>query len=111
MTPSFKSSSMSQRTDRPRPRLRLAFALLLVTCRSERASDADCAAILDRIVALELAEQGYRDPELTRRKQHEFAHRFAADVQRCHGLSLPPGARECVERAASVEELSHECLR
>ena len=88
----------------------LLLALGLLTCRSERATAEDCAVILDRIVALELAEQGYRDPELTRRKQHEFARRFAADLKRCEGLSLPPGARACVEQATSCEEISHVCL-
>lgn len=100
---------MSQKT--PRRRTPLALALLLLTCRSEQAGADDCAFILDRIVALELAEQGYRDPELTRRKQQEFARRFAPELQRCVGLSLPPGARECVTRAASTEEISHVCLR
>ncbi|WAS90105.1 hypothetical protein [Nannocystis punicea] len=96
----------------PKPRLApLGLALLLLTCRSERAGADDCAVILDRIVALELAEQGYRDPELTRRKQQEFARRFAPELQRCEGLSLPPGARECIARAASAEEISHVCLR
>lgn len=89
----------------------LGLALVLLTCRSERADADDCALILDRIVALELAEQGYRDPELARRKQQEFARRFAPELQRCEGLSLPPGARECVARAVSAEEISHVCLR
>ncbi|WP_434427052.1 hypothetical protein [Nannocystis pusilla] len=94
------------------PRLApLGLALLLLTCRSERAGADDCAVILDRIVALELAEQGYRDPELTRRKQQEFARRFVPELQRCEGLSLPPGARGCIARAASAEEISHVCLR
>jgi hypothetical protein len=86
-------------------------AALLSACRSERATRDDCAAILERIVALELAEQGFIDPELTRRKQSEFARLFAADLQRCEGLSLPPGARDCVARATSAEQVSHECLR
>lgn len=89
----------------------LVLGLSLLTCRSERASADDCAFILDRIVALELAEQGYRDPELTRRKQQEFARRFGPELQRCEGLSLPPGARDCIARAASAEEISHVCLR
>ena len=89
----------------------LGLMLLLLTCRSERAGADDCAVILDRIVALELAEQGYRDPELQRRKQQEFARRFAPELQHCEGLSLPPGARECIARAASAEEISHVCLR
>ena len=103
----------------PRPRSTRApartwlvvLAALLCTCRSERATRDDCVAILERIVALELAEQGFVDPELTRRKQSEFSRRFAAELQRCEGLSLPPGARDCVARATSAEQVSHECLR
>lgn len=101
---------MSTRTPSRGPGL-VALVALLFTCGSERATAEDCAAILDRIVALELAEQGYRDPELTRRKQHEFARRLAAELHRCEGLSLPRGARQCISRAASTEEISHDCLR
>lgn len=89
----------------------IVLVALLSTCRSELATSDDCAVILDRIVALELAEQGFVDPELTRRKQAEFARRFAAELQRCEGLSLPTGARECVARATSAEQISHDCLR
>lgn len=105
------SPDMSKRPHARAPAALLALALASLTCGSERATAEDCAAILDRIVALELSEQGYRDPELTRRKQHEFARRFAAELHRCEGLSLPPGARLCVARAASTEEISHVCLR
>lgn len=94
-----------------RPRLTLAALLYGAGCRGEPASAADCRAILDRIVALELAEQGYRDPALARRKQQGFAHSLAAELTRCEGLPLPPGARDCVARATSSEQISHECLR
>jgi hypothetical protein len=90
-------------------RLLLLLAPLLA-CRGEPASAADCREILDRIVALELAEQGYRDPALTERKQAAFAARFAAELARCEGVPLPPGARACVAAAGSSEQISHECL-
>lgn len=103
---------MTAPKDMPRrTRAAAALLLLLTTCGSERASASDCAEILDRIVALELAEQGFIDPELTRRKQAEFARRYAAELARCEGLSLPPGARECVRAAPSAEHVSHVCLR
>jgi len=92
-------------------RLHATLLLVIMTaCRGEPASAGDCRAILDRIVALELAEQGYRDPALTQRKQHAFAGRYAAELARCEGVPLPPGARECVAQASSSEQISHECL-
>lgn len=106
MTPASKDMS------RGPSRWRVAgLAALLTTCNLERATAADCAEILDRIVALELAEQGFVDPELTRRKQAEFTRRYAAELQRCEGLALPPGALECVRQAPSTEHVSHVCLR
>ncbi len=89
----------------------LATFLLLAACRGEPATAADCREILDRIVSLELAEQGYRDVALTQRKQEVFAQRYAAELARCEGVRLPAGARECVARAGSSEQISHECLR
>ena len=89
----------------------LALLLLLPACRGEPATAADCREILDRIVALELAEQGYRDAALAQRKQEIFAQRFAAELARCEGVRLPAGARECVARAGSSEQISHKCLR
>lgn len=85
-------------------------ALLLAACEREPATAADCRALLDRIVAIELAEQGFRDPALTKRKQDGFARSLADELARCEGLTLPPGARECVAQASSSEVLSHTCL-
>ena len=89
----------------------LAALLGIGSCAREPASAADCRALLDRIVALELAEQGFRDPVLTRRKQDSFARSLADELARCEGLSLPPGARHCVAQAGSSEQISHTCLR
>lgn len=89
----------------------LATMMMLAACRGEPATAEDCRYILDRIVALELAEQGYRDEALTGRKQEAFAQRYAAELARCEGVRLPAGARECVAAAASSEQISHECLR
>jgi hypothetical protein len=95
----------------PRPLvLVLALTALALSACGEPATARDCRAILDRIVALELAEQGYRDPALTRRKQDEFASRYAADLARCEGLRLPQHARTCLEVAGSSEQVSHLCL-
>lgn len=88
----------------------LAAPLALPACGEPATAD-DCRAILDRIVAVELAEQGFHDPALTRRKQDEFARLYAADLARCEALRIPPHARACIAAAASSEQLSHDCLR
>lgn len=88
----------------------LAITLVLAAC-GETATADDCRVILERIVDLELREQGFVDPALTRRKQEEFARRYAADLARCEGLRLRPHARACVEVATSSEQISHVCLR
>ena len=91
-------------------KLILAF-LLLGACRGEPATDEHCAAILDRVVELELGEQGYRDPVLTLRSQQELRVTLSREVARCKGLRLPKGAMDCIRRATSSEEISHRCLR
>lgn len=82
-----------------------------IGCERDAATATDCRALLDRIVALELAEQGFRDPVLTRRKQDSFARSLAVELARCEGLTLPAGARDCVAQAGSSEQISHTCLR
>jgi hypothetical protein len=80
-------------------------------CSRHRATDADCAEILDRIVELELAERGFRDPALVELKKDELHRVLAPDVKQCQGRALPTGALACVRAARSVEEISHRCLK
>lgn len=84
---------------------------LVAGCSTPRASHAECERILERIVEIELVEQGYRDPELVERKQSEARRRFAPDVERCIGRRIPEGAMECIEAARDTETLTHDCLR
>lgn len=80
-------------------------------CQGGSATAEQCAVILDRIVELELREQGYRDPALTERKRAEFRRLFADELGRCEGRRLPAGAMACIEAAVSAEQVSHVCLR
>lgn len=70
----------------------------------------DCEAILDRIVALELREMGFSDPELERRHQEALRKHFAGSLSQCVGRPLREGAMACVTSAPSTEALSHECF-
>jgi hypothetical protein len=89
----------------------LAVSVLLVGCSAPRAGREECERILERIVEIELVEQGYRDPALVERKQSEARSRFAPDVERCIGRRIPDGAMACIDAATDTETLTHDCLR
>lgn len=89
----------------------LALAALLGACDEPTASREDCVAIVDRIVDIELLEQGLRDPVLATRKRAEMHQRFAGEIDACVGRRLAPRARKCIAEVTDVEALSHRCLR
>ena len=87
----------------------LSIVLVLASlsgCRRERAT-----AILDRIVDVELDEQGFRDPALLARKKLEMRRLLEGDLRRCTGRQLRHSALACVKAALTTEEISHVCLR
>jgi len=88
----------------------IAFGGFVGGCRREAATQAQCAEVLDRIIQLELAEQGFRDPVLVARKQVELRALLAPQLTACVDRRLPAGALECVRRARTAEEISHACL-
>ncbi len=92
--------------------LGLALSIVLAAgCKRERASAEACGEIFDRIVEVELQEQGFRDPVLARRKREELRGALGSELRRCEGRRLPAGALACVRTAKSTEEISHTCLR
>ena len=89
-----------------------AIALLSASgCARRPATAADCAAIFDKIFALEFKEAGFRDPVVAQRKHDQFARLLAPYLDECRGARLASGAIDCVAKAQTVEELSHRCLR
>lgn len=87
-------------------------ALLLASCgRSKAATDADCAALFQRLVELELQERGFRDPALLERWRTEAQRKFAPALAACRGRRLPASALACAALATTAEEVAHRCLR
>jgi hypothetical protein len=86
-------------------------SLMAAGCSSPGATAADCRVIFERIVALELDEQGVREPAMRSRTAASLAAELEAELGACEGRPLPAGALECVARARSTEELSHGCFR
>jgi hypothetical protein len=94
------------------PAALLLGAALVASCGGARpATEADCGALLDRLVELELAERGFHDPALLSRRQAEARTRFAPDLEACRGRRLPAAALDCATRAATAEAVAHGCLR
>lgn len=96
--------------------MRVAVILLVGTlgllgCDGERASEAQCRTIFDRLVELELEEMGFVDPLLSKRRQQELATRYQKQLAACVGRRIPSDALGCVEQAESSEGISHGCLR
>jgi hypothetical protein len=81
-----------------------------IACRREHASAAICGAILDRIVELELNEQGFRDPALAEQKKRELRAVLDPQLRTCVGRRMRRNGLACVEKARSTEEISHICL-
>jgi hypothetical protein len=80
-------------------------------CQQKVATLEDCQAIFDRIVDIELAEQGFHDPVLAMRRRSDLSRRYQKDIAACVGRTLPPEALECMAQARSTEQLSHRCLK
>jgi hypothetical protein len=80
-------------------------------CRRHRMTAADCGVVLDRIVQLELAERGFRDPALARRRQGEIRARLSTELAACEGRRARSDVMTCLRGARSAEEISHGCLR
>jgi hypothetical protein len=89
----------------------LAGLATLGGCHRHTASTADCRAILDRLVALELEEQGFHDPALVPRWQEELARRFDDDLRRCRAVRVGDDLEACLRGAQNPEEIAHHCVK
>jgi len=80
-------------------------------CHKRPATRDDCLAVIDRLVALELVESGFRDPVVQGRWTEELRQRLAPHLGRCQGRRVPEDLRPCLASARTAEEVEHRCLR
>jgi hypothetical protein len=77
-----------------------------------RATKQDCEQILDRIVELELSEQGIKDPELVQSRKQEIRKAKHDDLIRsCVGRRVSRSALDCIKRAKSSKQITDHCLQ
>jgi hypothetical protein len=77
-----------------------------------KATEADCEQILDRIVELELKDQGITDPELVKRRTEETKTRKREQlIKTCVGKRVSQSNMECIRKAQNAAEITDKCLR
>lgn len=87
-------------------------AALLLTSGCRRATEQDCERIIDRIVELELAEQGITDPKLVeQRKKETHESKREELLSGCVGKRISESALACIENAKTSKAITEECLR
>lgn len=77
-----------------------------------KATEADCEQILDRIVELELKDQGVTDPELVKKRTEETKSRKREQlIKSCVGKRVSRSNMECIRTAKNAAEITDKCLR
>lgn len=83
---------------------------LLAGCH--RATEQDCEKILDKIVELELKDQGIVDDRTVgSRKADARAKKHDDLMKNCVGKRLPQSALACIDQAKTADEITEQCLR
>jgi hypothetical protein len=92
-------------------RLLVLLVLLCACSRRRPATDGECAALVDCLVALELRQAGFRDPVLEKARADELRPLLAPERALCRRLTLSPSTLACARKASSARRLAHDCLR
>ena len=102
---------------RPSPRAALArlaaltavAALALIAC-GHRASDADCAFILDRNVEVQMRAMHITDPVAIDKRKKEIQTELKSQLDGCVGKRITDAMMACVARAQTAEAIDG-CMR
>lgn len=89
------------------------FALFAVAvCGCQQASTEQCERIVERIVQLELKQQGIRSPALLEKRTKEtLAQKKHQWLEGCVGQRISQTAIDCINRATTPEQITDSCLR
>ncbi len=92
------------------PAILLASFALLPGCH--RATEQDCERIVDRMVELELKDQGIADEKtVASRKVDARAKKHDTLIASCIGKRLPQSSMTCIDKAQTPSEITERCLR
>ena len=84
-------------------------ALVLAGC-GRKATEADCAAIVDRNVEVQMRKMNITDDAAIAKKQQEIRGQFSESMKGCVGRRITDGMMACVKQAPTVEAID-ACMR
>jgi hypothetical protein len=82
----------------------------VLTACGHKASDADCAFILDRNVEVQMKAMHITDPVAIDKRKQEIQAELKGQLQGCIGKRITDGMLACVARAQTAEAID-ECMR
>jgi hypothetical protein len=86
-----------------------AAAFALAGC-GHKASDTDCAFILDRNVEVQMKAMHISDPVAIDKRKQEIQAELKGQLQGCIGKRITDGMLACVARAQTADNID-ECMR
>ncbi len=87
----------------------LSLSLCAVAC-GRKATRADCEAVIDRNVAVQLKAMNIADPALIAKKQDELRTQLRGEIDACIGKRVTDGMMTCVKAAETPEQVD-KCMR
>jgi len=84
-------------------------SLALLSC-GRHATQADCEAILDRMVVVKLKQKNITDAESVSKMQADLRKDAESDFPSCVGRRISDSAMECIKKAETQEAIV-KCLR
>lgn len=91
-------------------RLVLVILLLGVVGCGRKATRADCEAIVDRNVEVQLKAQGVADPATVGKRKEELRAAMRDDIDKCVGKRVTDRMMACVNQAETADQID-KCLR
>jgi hypothetical protein len=90
----------------------LSLGACALSAGCHRATEQDCEKILDRMVELELKDQGIVDTgTIDARKEAARAKKHDDLMRNCVGKRLPKSSLDCIDKAQTPDEITEKCLR
>ena len=82
----------------------VAFAVVLGGC-GRKATEADCSAILDRNVEVQMKKMNINDPASITKKQADIRGQFSESLKGCVGRRITDSMMQCVRTADTVDAI------
>lgn len=89
--------------------LPFAASILLAGC-GHKATEADCAFILDRNVEVQMKQMAIKDPAAIEKRKQEIRTELKGALEGCIGKRITDGMLACVARAQTATDID-ACMR